>query len=488
MPFRRDPTDDTFSTQRVRLTREINARDGGTSGKDEDIVNIFIEPIKNRAAEDNRHFLVKRPGTTQVIASVASEAVRGMFFWENENKLLYCVNNDIYVYNVNTAATATIANPFATTTGEVGFCLFLYDSGATKVVATDGTTMVTIDNTNTVVTVVDADMPAHLPCPVFLDGYIFIVKVNTADIYNSNLNDPTAWTAGDFISAEMDGDYLVKLVKINNYIAAFGTNSIEYFWDAGNASGSPLQRNDTPIKFNRYLAGFAQFGNQIFYIGVNENGQPDIYVLKDFKIEEAGSTTISRYLNSANANISAWSGGIISGKGHTFYVVNVGTNRTYVLDVDTKLWSRWAWQATSTFPVTNSTHVVTTGNAYTYFTIGTSTSAVYKTNDSLYQDNGTNFTCTIVTEASSFGTVSRKTIPRLSIIADRPSTDANVDVQWSDDDYQTYSTARSINLNQDLPSTYNLGLFRQRNFKLTFTANEDMRLQELEVFINKGRN
>ena len=488
MPYDRSPVDDTTSTQRVKLTREINARDGGTSGKDEDLINVFIEPIKNRAAEDSRHFIVKRSGTAQVVASVASEAVRGIFFWEDESKLFYAVNNDIYVYNVNTGVSTTLSNPFSTTSGAVGFCLFLYDNGTSVVCATDGTTLVTISSTNVVTTVTDPDIPTpHLPYPIFLDGYLFLAKLGTASIYNSDLNDPTAWTAGNVIDAEMEGDDLVRLAKLNNYIVAFGSTSIEYFWDAAEATGSPLNRNDTPIKINSYLGGFSQFGNSLYYIGVNDGGQADIYKLTDFKIEELGTPTISRFLNTANTNINTWSAGIVSCKGHTFYVVNVGTQTTYVYDVDTKLWARWAYQATSIFPVTASCNVQTTENTYTYFALGTTNSAIYRFNDTLYQDNGTNFTCTIITEASDFGTLNRKTMRRLSVIGDRPSSNANLNVQWSDDDYQTYSTARSINLNQDLPCTYNLGWFRQRNFKLTFTANENMRLQELEVEINKGR-
>ncbi len=489
MPYDRSPLEDTTSTQRVKLTREINARDGGAAGKDEDLVNVFLEPVKNRAAEDNRHFVVKRSGATTTISSVASEAVRGMFFWEDTSKLFYCVNNDIYVYNVNSNVSVTLSNPFSTSSGEVGFCLFLYDDGTSKVCATDGTTLVTIDSSNTVVTVSDVDMPSpHLPQPIFLNGYLFLAKAGTASIYNSDLNNPTAWTAGSLIDAEMEGDDLIRLAKLNNYIVAFGSTSIEYFWDAAEATGSPLNRNDTPIKINSYLGGFAQFGNALYYIGVNENGQPDVYRLADFKMDELGTPTVSRFLNSANTNISTWTGGIVSCKGHTFYVVNVGTSITYVLDVDTKLWARWAYQDTTTFPVTAGCHVQTTGNVYTYFALGTSSSAIYRLVDTNYQDAGTNFTCSIVTEASDFGTMNRKTMRRVAVIGDRPSSDANISLQWSDDDYQTYSTARTINLNQDLPSTYNLGWFRQRNFKISFTANENLRLQEIEVEINKGRS
>jgi len=104
----------------------------------------------------------------------------------------------------------------------------------------------------------------------------------------------------------------------------------------------------------------------------------------------------------------------------------------------------------------------------------------------VYQDNGTNFTCLITSENNDFGTMNRKRMHRLSVIGDRPSSAANLSVSWSDDDYQSFNTARTIDLNQDLPSCYQLGSFRQRIFKLSFTANSPMRLQELEVDINKG--
>jgi hypothetical protein len=44
----------------------------------------------------------------------------------------------------------------------------------------------------------------------------------------------------------------------------------------------------------------------------------------------------------------------------------------------------------------------------------------------------------------------------------------------------------AVNLNQDLPSVKQMGSFRQRVFKFTFTENAPMRIQSVEVNINKG--
>lgn len=487
MPFTNTPTADTYSAHRIDLTREILKRSNDTS-KDEDYLNVFLETVKSKSVDDKRMFVTKRAGTSTVKDSVFAGVVRGAIFWAEQNKLVYCVDNDVYVYNVNSGATTTLSNVFATTTGDVGMCLFLYDNQAVKVVATDGTAttgMITIDSANTVVTCADADLPAHLPYPVFLDGYVFVAGTSSASIYNSDLNDPLSWTAGDFLDAEFEGDWIRALAKVNNYIVAFGGTTIEYFWDAANTT-SPLQKNDTPVKITKFIGGLAQYENNVFFLGVNESGQPDLFKLDGFKATPVGTATVCRYLQSCSDGMNNWRGGIISFMGHTFYVLNAGTAATWVYDLDTQIWIRWAYQATSVFPLKLAVTVERTNTINSYFAFTGSSSTIYKFDESVYQDAGTNFTAQIVTEANDFDTLRRKTMANAVLIGDRPSADSNITVYWSDDDYQTWSNGLTTNLNQDYPNVRRLGSFRQRCFKLTYTDNYPMRLQTLECEINKG--
>lgn len=493
MAFNRAPTVDTYSSQRVSLFREIALRDGGASGKDEDYLNVFSEIVKQSKAGDQRRFVMKRAGSARVIPSVASSTIRGMHFWTDQNKLVYAVNNNVYVYNLGTGTTTTLSAVFTTSSGPVGFTEFLYDDGTTKMIASDGNAVngiITIDSSNTVVTCSDADLPAHDPNIIYLDGYLFVVKNNSSIILNSDLNNPLAWTdpaVGAAIVPELEPDQVVRLAKLNNYLIAFGTTSIEYFWDAGNASpDSPMQRNDTPVKINTYLAGFAQHGNTIYYIGADANGQPDVFMLKDFKIESIGSPSISRYLNTVTDSLASWYGSIICFQGHTFYLVNAGAGKTWVIDVDTNLVTRFAYQNQSVFPMLQSTNIFNTANTRSYFSLNDGTSDIYRFDESLFQDFGVNFTCIITTENNDFGTMNRKSMARASLVGDRPSSNSNILVQWSDNDYQSFNTGTYINLNQDLPCVKQMGNFRQRIFKLTYSDNYPMRLQDLEVDINKG--
>lgn len=467
--------------------RELNSR-GVNTNKDEDYVNCYPELIKNRNTKENELYLVKRPGASSFISSVDSSSVRGLFHWESQNKLFVIVSNDIYIYNSGTGALiTTITDVLATTSGHVGMCEFLYDTGAVKVVVTDGTALMTVDTANAAVSSVDVDMPVHLPYPVFLDGYLFIVKSGTADIYNSNLNDPLAYTAGDFITAEMLADNANFITRINNYLIVVGDKSIEYFWDAANASGSPLQRNDTPVKLTGYMGGFAALGNKVFIIGSNNDSQPDIFMLEDFKMSPIGTEAIRRHLASITVeNVTTIKASLISQNGHDFYVFNTGSG-CYAYDTESKLWSRWTWQNSSNFGLTHAVNAETTSGYRTFFALSGATT-IYKMDYTLYQDSGATFPVVIVTDNEEFDTMNQKTMARLTVWADRTTISATATIQWTDDDYQNYSTGVDIDLYHELPCIRRLGRFRSRAFKITFNQNQPLRVKSLEADINMGQH
>jgi hypothetical protein len=486
MAFTNTPLQDSYSSHRIPLLQEIQWRDSGLADKDEDIVNFHFTAVGKFSEKDDRKLLMKRAGTEQKIASVFAGTVRGMHFWADQSKLMYAVDNDLYVVNVNTLASTTLANWCATTSGEVGFTEFLYSTGISKVVVTDGTTLITVDSANTVDTAGPGFPTPHLPNPVFLDGYLFLVKTSTADIYNSTLDLPLVYV-GDLINAEIEGDFVSRIAKVNNYLVAFGTRSIEFFWDAGNPTGSPLNRNDTPVKYNNFFGGLAQLGNNIFFIGQDLNGRTDVFVLTDFSIKPLGTPTITRYLNATTDGPTTWSGTVLSYLGNSFYLLRAGTTKTWLCNLGTGHWTRIAYQATSTFNMTHAVKVITSTNTFTWFALSGATSAIYGFNDTLFQDSGTNYTCTIRTPTNDFGTLNRKTMSRLAFNCDRPNTTSLINVSWSDDDYQVFSTPVAIELDQDIACTYRLGSFRQRSFKITYTDNFALRISDIEVDINKGR-
>jgi hypothetical protein len=481
MAFSKTPSESTYETKDIKLVNQWETRDNSNT-KDNDTVNCYYELIKNKATGDHEYSVTSRYGTEVYGFSLASTNIRGQYYWEDQDKIYVAYDTNIAIWTASTGTGLTILSGiFAAGTGPVGFSEFSFDTNTVKLVVTDGTVLGTLDSGSVFVASTSPDLPVpHLPVPVFLDGYIFIAKAGTADIYNSNLNDPLLWTAGDFISAEMLPDNLVHIARLNNYFLAFGTSSLEYFWDAANATGSPLQRNDTPIKLVGYISGAATLGNKLYFVGQGSTATPELFVLEDFKIDSLGTPPMRRLLE---AHLGDTIGAVISMSGHDFYVLSSGT-QTYMADLTTKLWTRLQYKQTTYFPIKYAITIPLSSYGYTSLIIQKNSleMCVFKANLNL--DSGVDFTPTMVTDNEYFDTNRVKFGGRLSLKSDR--TVGSIAVSWSDDDYQTYSVPRTVVLNQDYPALNALGRFRRRAHKLVHTGNARMRINGIEIDINKG--
>ncbi len=484
MPFSKTPELSTYQTKTISLVHTLDNRNE-TVSKDTDYLNCFLHTLKNRQTGDTDYSVVKRAGVETFAA--LSNTARGMYYWEDVQRIFVAFNNDIRIIDSTDGSIITTINAvFGTTSGKVGFCEFLYEDSTVKLVATDGSTLVTLTSGGTVDTCVDADLPDHLPIPIFLDGYLFLAEEDSADLYNSNLNDPLLWTAGDFISSEMFPDKILHIAKLNNYLLTFGSSSVEYFWDAAVESGSPLQRNDTPVKLYGYLGGFAQHGNKTYFIGNSSTSTPTLYRLEDFKLTEIETPSIRKYLEVLDVASEGIYGNIISFLGHDFYVLTINNSRCYIMDLETQLWSRIGYRQQSYFNIQYAINVKQTTDYCTVFSTSDRVSLL-NFDPRVYQDEGSNFNVRIVTDNQMFDTYNQKVMYRLIVHADDPGATSNIILSWSDNDYQTFFNTRTINLNQELPVCRQLGRFRRRAFKMEYNDNYPLRIFKLEVDINKGQ-
>lgn len=466
------------------LISQMNSR-GSSAVTDVYYLNCFPELVKNKTTQEQDKKIRKRSGSQSSLVLPAT-VTRGGYFWEDQNRIFIANGHNVTVYNASTLAiVTTLVNIFpATTTGDVGFTEFLYDTGIVKLVVTDGTTLSTIDSANVVVAGSDPDMPIHIPQPIYLDGYLFILKASSADLYNSDLNDPLLYTAGNFISSEMFPDRVTAVVKQNNYILVFGSDSIEYYWDAANPSGTPLQRNDTPIKLTGLRGGIAQLSNKVYFVGDNDRSQPSVFVMEDFKITEVSDECIRRFLT-ANAS-QTLTGSMVSIDGHDFYVLYNGT-ATYALELETNLWVKWSFGSLSYFDI-QMFILANTGASYRSFFIRNGVAKLYEFLPTLYQDEGISITTQGVLDNEEFDTFNQKFMSHLTVWADRTTGSNTLLIQWSDDDYQTFNTGVVLELNQEDPDIRRLGRFRRRAFKFTHTDNQPLRIKAIEVDINIGIN
>ena len=261
--------------------------------------------------------------------------------------VIYVIGDKVYSNN-------TLVQTLTTTTGEVGFTEHVNSVGAVTLIMLDGIKGYVFTNPTTAPTPIPTtgSFPTpHIPTPIFIDGYVFIAKDNSQDIYNCDLDDPLLWSPGSYTSAEMYPDKITCLSKNNNYLYAIGNNSVEYFYDAGNASGSPLQRHQSAVQ---------QFGTvapatvvptdiEVVMVGETANGGHTVWAIEGFKGKEIGNPAIRSILRAEGANLANARGHVVRVASQKLYIITL-TNVTIVYSFDTGMWYEWTSGINGTIP------------------------------------------------------------------------------------------------------------------------------------------
>jgi hypothetical protein len=553
MAFTNAPATSTYSSQKISLAQPLRLRNGNNNayplslnyGQDAGMVNALLTKIPN--TED--FGAVTRPAiNANAIGAALTEngLVRGTYVWEKSpGTVYYYIVCDTKIYTTTDPASAanwTHVNSITSQTTPVRFCEFIDTStNAKSLVMVDGVVGYVFVSNVAGTQITDVDFPnPHVPFPVYLDGYLFLAKEGTGDIYNSNLNDPTAWTAGDFISSEIYPDDITAILKVNNYLLAVGKQGCEYFNDVGNPSGSPLAR---------YEGGVLPFGCQIpnsiattkdlvVMIANNNDGQSTLKLIDGFKYKDMDSSFIIEALNDrlqfnwgvTDLLTSEVRGYLFRHYGELYYgllfdgahpagqFASLAFSNSYAFSFNTNSWVELQWgNDTSrlsrfTFPVT-CTAGSTTGNLDTYCAgnVGNSSIAFFGTLSTGGTPGGPRLAIDEVSNVSEepvyqefrtpnidFGTLNRKAMSRLGLNVElgdsSSSTLTKFYVMWNDADYVlgAWQGPRELNLYQNVyydfsPFITQLGQFRRRALLVYNTDGTILRNPHVEVDINKGK-
>lgn len=490
MAYTNTPDENTYRTVRLPLAGTAQQRQGSYSyeTKDQRLVNIYAEPYQDPDG-DKGYKLRSRPGVAWVmdLKPGSTGAGRGVAYFNG----YYYAAIDGQLYQ-NTMPVATLG----TTSGNVGFVEF--NGTYNALIVLDGIKGWVVKTDGSVTQITDPDFPSpHIPAPVYLDGYVFVAKSGTADIYNSDLEDPFSWTPGNFITAESNPDNIVMISRYNNYIAAIGSKTVEFFYDAAVPTGSPLARNTSAIQTIGCPAPYSvvRTNTELIMVGDTGGGGRTVWLFNGFTPKQIGSVQVNECLDEEMVPTDILAYWISSG-GHRFYVLTVSA-RTWVYDFDSGLWHEWSSPVDDTVAFTTIRYVcehpdgkpkgLSWGNA-TILEFR-STSGVDSTTQFTAGDKP--ITCFITTDKKDFGSNNRKFMSRLALIGDVPVNDGSnvpVTIQWSDDDYNTWSDARTLQLNSNMGAITQCGMFRRRAFKFKITAGKPIRIDALEVDLNIGRN
>ena len=325
----------------------------------------------------------------------------------------------------------------------------------------------------------------HIPSATFIDGYIVLAK--GSDVYTCDLDNPQRWSSNNYLSAEMFPDPVKAISRQNNQVCVLGGNSIEFFYDAANASGSPLSRNDATTIQMGVCAPHAVIGNEkyIFFLSQSDSGGRAAWLVDGFQPKKISDEYIERILD-AETDMNTVSGYGLRTKGHQFYFLNLKSQgRTLVYDSDEKLWHEWSTNNAGSHTTFNCDHMADNSSGSAYL-LGSSDGILYKLNPNTNNDNGNQINLELVTNKYDMDTYYRKFLSSVKIVGDRYETGNTISLSWTDDDYQTWSNEKTITMTDDFPAFHRLGSFRRRAFKIKHSANYPLRLESLECVYTEG--
>lgn len=463
-----------IQTARIPFVGNPNNRDTVTS-KDQRFVNAYFDVVTN-AEGQKYYYLVKRPGYALHSAPSAAANGRGCYSWRGD---LYSVwGNKIYKntsdLGVTLGGTSGICGIAETRPGAATQYLSINDGLKLYAIATDGTvtTVTTIPNPNT------SDL-------VYFDQYLFTSTTNNA-VYQSNADDPTTWDGSKFITGQMYNGSGVGLAMQSNMLLALSDRHVQAFYDAANASGSVL----TNIEQAAQQIGCAAQDSIVFDENMviwvsnsNSGGYSVVKMTGAANVERISTSGIERILRGEGTSISSAVGNWITIAGHTFYLLKLASaNRTLVFDVDNELWLEWqSSDGSSALPFVSFTQ-----HSNTLIGQHATNGSLYTFSEGTYQDAGSNFTVLGRFKRIDFDDDRRKFVQRASLIGDIQSSTTNVSLAYSDDDFVTTATARTLDMSKAHAFATGLSNFRRRSWQISYSGANPLRLEALELKLRMG--
>lgn len=341
---------------------------------------------------------------------------------------------------------------------------------------------------------------------IYMDGY-FITSTTDGNIWNCALDDPTTWPSTNFITALMLPGKPVALVKQNNMFLSLSDQHIQTFYNAANPVGSPFANVEQAMQRVGCVSRqtVVQAENIVYWVSNSQIGGYTVYRLDGTSnLQDIGIPQITRVLNRqiisngwgiAGAPIVTTVAGFsLRIAGHIFYILTIkGSNISFVYDRDLNMWFEWtdvngSFYNIGSIGIFQTTIVGGPNNGKTILElIGQDivNGNQYILDASKNQDNGVNFTTTIQTGRESWGTLRRKYYDRVDLVGDKQTSgvQSNINISYSDDDYNTFSTPRTFDMSQTRMFGKAWGNSRRRAWKISYTGDLPLRLSGLEFEI-----
>jgi len=304
------------------VARSVNAADAR-------MVNLFPEVIPEGGKEPA--FLQRCPGMV-LLSTMGIGPVRGLWAFSPNDGVGFVVSGT-QLYKINNAYAATLIGTVAGT-GPVSMA----DNGTQLFIAANGPSYIYNNTTNAFGQITDPDFPGAVTV-CYLDGYFVFNEPNSQRMWVTTLLDGTSIDPLEFASTEGSPDGLVAVVSNFREVWAFGTNSVEVWYDSG-ATDFPLQRIQGAFNELGCAAPYsiAKMDNGLFWLGRDRRGQGIVYRANGYQGQRISTHAvewqIQQYSDMSDAIAYTY-----QQDGHSFYVlIFPSANTTWVYDAATQAW------------------------------------------------------------------------------------------------------------------------------------------------------
>jgi hypothetical protein len=433
------------------------------------LVNTLAE-----MSEDGKGWEIrKRFGFSLAATPNANTSGQGQFGWKGAN---YSIFGGNFYQN-----TTQIATGLDTTNGVYRFQIvgnnpgYLVMGNGVKAYWYNGTTFAQIT---------DSNFPASFVKGfAYLDSYMYVMDGQGQIWEATNQNDPRTWNALDMIKAQIEPDSGMALAKQINYIVALKAWTTEIFYDAGNASGSSL--GSIPGSKQPFGCASAdlvqQMNDLLIWTSQDQSATYQVVLMQNLQAKVVSTPAIERLLQ--GANFTGCYSLLLKHAGHMVYVATLpASNLTLAYDIPYDLWHIWTDVNGNYWPYCAVSYL----NGYRYLQSPT-TGAFYSMDmDYVYpNDNGVIVPADIYTPNFNAGTDRTKTLSQMRFEAD-VKKGSLLYHRNTDDDYQSWTGMRRIDLSDNLPILTNCGQFRRRAWHFRHMSNTSLRLRGIYLQMAVG--
>lgn len=483
---------------RIPIGEDIDTRDSSLA-KDALLVNCYIERDKDTGTVE----IFRRPGTFLWLHPTgfpfSSPSFGGGIFQSGQGLVYYTFGGVTYEYHNPT----TPLIDWGTQTTYIPVQYNFVQGGKPGTVVGNGANAYLIDLTQAVTGpfhTTDSNYPAFTsPGFSYLDGTLYVMQSTLtptsggAVVYGSKINSVDAsdsWDPLNFLTAQMTPEGGIFIAKQLGYVVVLKEASTEFFYDAGNATGSPL----APAENLFFSYGCAdpntvqKIGEVLVWASLTRDAQYKIVFMENTRPQVVSTAPIERILNGTtwvNNHVYSWH--LVTG-GHTFYGITLkDANITLVYDFGEKVWYQWTDHNGNYIPIVS----VTGGSGIPFLAQHETNGSIYIWSTNYVADYmqtgfvGQSIPITIRTSRWDGNTLRKKQLNWMGFVGD-VVPGKTMTVQWSDDDYQTYNTPQIVDLGLETPILVNCGSFRRRSWLFQNNDFLPFRMEAVEIQVDLG--